>query len=95
MEKNMCARTVDVAHAYELWESDDGWRWYVLKKWQTPAKEAKNPYARWLCHVVSPQCPEGETGDVYVADILAHAYRVRETDTDSSESGRVSGWQGE
>lgn len=76
MEKNLCAKTVDRDHAYEVWQAGD-WTWYVLKKWQAPSKEAANPYARWFCDVVTPICPNGEMGDVYVRDIKSHAVRVR------------------
>ena len=76
--KNECAKTVTRANAYEVWQSFDGtWTWYVLKKWQTPEKEAANPYARWFCDVVTPICPNGEMGDTYVADIKQHARRIK------------------
>jgi len=55
---------------YEIWKSRDGsWTWYVLKKYQ---RDDDKPYARWYCKVVTPCCPDGEFGDVYVADILRH-----------------------
>jgi len=74
---NPCAKTVKRANAYEVWESKNGqWRWYVLKKWQSPEKEAKNPYARWFCDVVTPICPDGEMGDVYVSEIKQYAVRI-------------------
>jgi hypothetical protein len=74
MAKNLCAKTVKRDDAYEVWRSRDGsWTWYVLKKWQ--ADDAK-PYARWFCDVVSPFCPDGEMGDVYVSDIKSHAVKV-------------------
>lgn len=71
MPKNLCAKTVKRADAYEVWQSFDGsWTWHVLKKWQ--ANDDK-PYARWFCDVVTPICPNGELGDVYVSEIKANA----------------------
>ncbi len=75
MAKNLCAKTVDRDHAYEVWRSFDGsWTWYVLKKWQA---DDDKPYARWYCTVVTPIMPEGETGDVYVSEIKANARRIK------------------
>jgi hypothetical protein len=54
--------------AYEVW-SNGNWTYYVLKKYQSPEKEGKNPYARWYCMVTSPITPKGEYGDVYVATV--------------------------
>lgn len=48
---------------------NEEWRWEVLKAYQSREEELKNPFARWLCRVQSPMCPEGEEGDVYVKDI--------------------------
>jgi len=77
--KNLQAKTVTRDKAYEVWRSRDGsWTWYVLKKYQTPEKEAQNPYARWFCNVTSPFVdPAGETGDVYVKDIKSNARRIK------------------
>ena len=62
----------------EVWEdSQHGWKWEVYKKYQKPANEAKNPYARWYCKVYSPYVPEGEIGDTYVADIKKYALKVK------------------
>ena len=77
-EKNLCGKTVSRENAYEVWQSYDGtWTWYVLKKYQGPDKEAKNPYARWHCDVVTPYCPNGEIGDVYIKDIVNHARMIK------------------
>ena len=68
--KNSCAKTVKPEEAYEVWQSFDGrWTYYVLKKYQSPEKEAQNPYARWYCLVKSPIAPNGEYGDVYVSTV--------------------------
>ena len=57
---------------YEKWVYDH-WTWRVLKKYQSPEHEDKNPNARWFCLVTSKWCPEGEYGDVYVRDIVDQA----------------------
>jgi hypothetical protein len=72
--KNLCAKTRPLSNPYEVWESGDGWRWLVLKKWQ--ADDAK-PYARWFCFVTSPFCPDGEYGDTYVTDVTRYAHCVQ------------------
>src|SRR5207302_5892942 len=78
MPKNPCAKRVTPETAYEVWQSYDGrWTYFVLKKYQSPEKEANNPFARWLCNVVSPMTSErGDTGDVYVADIKRNAVKL-------------------
>jgi hypothetical protein len=63
----------------EVWSTPDGsWKWEVYKKYQKPANEAKNPYARWFCKVKSPFTPQGELGDVYIREIKSHAHKVFE-----------------
>lgn len=71
--KNECAKTRPASNPYEVWHDGD-WTWNVLKKWQ--ADDSK-PFARWFCNVVTPYCPDGELGDVYVADIKRQAVRIR------------------
>lgn len=80
MGKNLQGKTVTRETAYEIWQTPDGsWTWYVLKKYQTPEKEAENPYARWFCLVTSPFVGEsGEMGDVYVHEIKRYAKRIDE-----------------
>lgn len=76
--KNECGKTVTIDQAYETWKANF-WTWKVLKKYQTPEKEAANPYARWFCAVMSPFTHgQYELGDVYVNEIknTAHAERV-------------------
>src|SRR5947207_13698546 len=75
--QNPCAKTVKPEEAYEVWQSFDGsWTWYVLKKYQSPEKEATNLYARWYCMVQSPITPNGEYGDVYVATVKDGTHRI-------------------
>ena len=53
MSGNPCGKTRDVAEPYEVWKGPGGFEWRVLKKYQKPELEAKNPYARWYCAVKS------------------------------------------
>lgn len=71
--KNLCAKTVKRADAYEVWQAGD-WTWYVLKKWQA---DDNKPAARWFCDVVTPICPHGELGDVYAEEIMSNAVRIK------------------
>ena len=73
--KNICNKTRDKNHPYEIWMCDyhplfDGPVQYrVLKKYQTPEKEAQNPYASWFCATRSPATfGTWELGDGYVND---------------------------
>lgn len=67
---NPCGKTRPINNPYETWYALGGWEWRVLKKYQTPEKEAGNVYARWFCGVKSPYTyGEYELGDVYVVDI--------------------------
>lgn len=73
--KNLQAKTVTKENAYEIWQSrNNQWTWYVLKKWQA---DDNKPFARWFCLVTSPIVPEGEMGDVYVAEIKENAIRIK------------------
>ena len=75
--KNPCSKRVTPETAYEVWQSYNGsWTYFVLKKYQTPEKEASNLYARWYCLVQSPITPKGEYGDVYVATVKNGTHRV-------------------
>lgn len=72
--KNQCAKTVKRENAYEVWQTPDGTcTWYVLKKWQA---DDDKPFARWFCDVVTPVCPNGEMGDVYVSEIKGVARKI-------------------
>ena len=76
-EKNLCAKTRPLDNPYEVWVSHDGtWEWRILKKWQSPSKEANNPYARWFCAVKSPMTFGGwDYGDTYVKDVIENAIK--------------------
>ena len=70
MSKNLCGKTVKPENAYEVWQSFDGaWTYFVLKKYQSPEKEAQNPHARWYVFVKSPAYPNGWPEDGYVSAI--------------------------
>ena len=70
--KNECLKTRPKDQPYEVWQAGT-WTWYVLKKWQA---DDDKPYARWFCNVVTPICPDGEMGDVYVSEIKESATRI-------------------
>jgi hypothetical protein len=97
--KNTCNKTRPRGNPYEVWKSapygdpSDGqtWVWNVLKKWQSPDNEAKNPYARWFCDVHSPIVPNGEIGDTYVADIKKHAKLISTNYDPTPESDGMGG----
>lgn len=73
---NPCSKTRDVEEPYEIWEGN-GFEYRVLKKYQTPENEAKNPYARWFLATRSPYTfGSWEYGDGYVADVKRHAVKV-------------------
>lgn len=75
--KNECEKRRPKENPYEVWSTDDGsWKWYVLKKYQSEEGEKNNPYARWLCFVTSPFCPDGEYGDTYIHDIKKRAKKI-------------------
>jgi hypothetical protein len=75
--KNECGKLRPQDQPYEVWKSVDGsWTWNVLKKYQSPEKEAANEYARWFCFVTSPFSPDGDLGDVYVKEIRRQAVKV-------------------
>jgi len=84
MSKNLCSKTRDVNNPYEVYRSYllPDWEWRVLKKYQSPEGEAKNPFARWYCAVKSPNTflNSWEYGDTYIRDIIkeAGAYKVEQ-----------------
>ena len=90
--QNPCSKTVKPEQAYEVWQSYDGsWTYFVLKKYQSPEKEATNPYARWFCIVTSPSTSErGDWGDVYVATVKDGTHLIENplTHTDEQTTGK-------
>ncbi len=68
--KNLCGKMKTVNEPYEIYRNCDGFEWRVLKKYQTPEKEAANPYARWMVACKSPMTGGTyDMGDTYVRDI--------------------------
>jgi len=57
---------------------DKSWIWLVMKHYQKPKGEAKNPYARVMCRVLSPIVgyDRGELGDVYLREITESPYQL-------------------
>ena len=80
MSKNECGKMRDKENPYEVWKGN-GFEWRVLKKYQKPELEAKNPYARWFCAVSSPYTwGSFELGDVYVSEIKANGELIKDAD---------------
>ena len=80
MSKNECAKMRDKENPYEIWRGN-GFEWRVLKKYQKPELEAKNPYARWFCAVSSPWTHGSyDLGDVYVQEIKKYGVKVKDVD---------------
>jgi len=83
--KNPCGKTVSVDEPYEIYKDEielelagSGFEWRVLKKYQTPAKEAENRFARWFCAVRSPMTfGSWEMGDCYARDVKTYGERVK------------------
>jgi len=72
--KKECLKMREQENSCEVWTTLDGsWTWHVRKKWQADDDKA---YARWFCNVVTPFCPNGELGDVYVSEIKEQATKV-------------------
>jgi hypothetical protein len=76
-EKNLRDKIVKRADAYEVY-AGGGWVFHVRRHYQSTSAERANPYARVLCDVVSPACPDGETGDTYLSDIRGVLIRHRD-----------------
>ncbi len=62
-------KTVRVENPYAKFQHDN-WEWRVLKAYQSPEQERKNPNARWFCAVKSPHTGNSwEYGDTYIRNI--------------------------
>ena len=76
MSKNECAKTRKLDNPYEVYIGPNGFEWRVLKKYQKPEWEAKNPHARWFCGVKSDfTYGSFELGDVYVSEIKTYGVK--------------------
>lgn len=70
--KNEKAKTRGVNDPYEVYVAGD-WEWRVLKHYQSPEKEAANPYARTFCAVKGSGTFDGyDMGDTYIRDYAAY-----------------------
>ena len=72
MVKNLKAKTRKVEDPYEIYTDPrlPNWEWRVLKHYQTPENEKKNPYARVFCAVKSSATFDSwEYGDTYLTDL--------------------------
>ena len=84
--KNECAKTRKLEDPYEIWKCrmDMGFgdvidiEYRILKKYQTPKKEAENPLARWYTAAKSEATfGSWEYGDMYARDIKASGRRIK------------------
>lgn len=73
MARTTQGKTRDIEKPYEIWEGSlfgEKCEWRVLKKYQTPENEAKNPYAIWFVGAKSAMTyGSWEYGDTYIKDI--------------------------
>lgn len=75
-EKNEKGKTRKVNDPYETYQAGD-WEWRVLKHYQAPNAEKRNPYARVFCAVKSPMTHGSyDMGDTYLRDIQRSAVLV-------------------
>jgi hypothetical protein len=59
---------------YEIWQSPlTGWKWYVLKFYQSYENTLENPYGRVFCDVYGDF---HEMGDTYYRDIRDNAVLI-------------------
>ena len=77
MEKKLTtSERLDRVKPIEVYANPDrSWIWEVYRHYQKPKNEAKNPYARVFCRVLSPIVgyTRGEIGDVYIREIQKYA----------------------
>ena len=83
---NPCSKTRKLEDPYEVWKCrmDMGFgdiiniEYRILKKYQSPIKEAENPFARWFTAAKSEATfGSWEYGDTYVRDIISSGRRVQ------------------
>ena len=71
--------TRDIENPIEVWKGPENFEWRILRKYESPENEAKNPTATWFCAVKSNiTYGDFEYGDVYVSEIKA--YGTKEQD---------------
>jgi hypothetical protein len=78
MGKNLQAKTRKVNEPYEVYVNEAaGFEWRILKHYQSPEKEAANPYARTFCAVKGPGTWDGyDMGDTYIKDYVTYGRRI-------------------
>ncbi|MAH51408.1 hypothetical protein CMI37_36670 [Candidatus Pacearchaeota archaeon] len=82
---NPCGKTRKLEDPYEVWNCrmEIGFEvlnieYRVLKKYQSPKKEAENPFARWFTAAKSEATfGSWEYGDTYVRDIVSSGRRTQ------------------
>tara|TARA_Y100001968_G_C19300946_1_gene689013 strand:+ start:672 stop:920 length:249 start_codon:yes stop_codon:yes gene_type:complete len=78
---NPCSKTRELENPYEVWECSTPFgviEYRVLKKYQSPKKEAENSFARWFTAAKSEATfGRWEYGDTYVRDILSSGRRIK------------------
>lgn len=76
--KNPFGKTVKKENAYEVWvDARTDFQYLVLKKNQTPEKEALNPFASWEMATRSPYTfGSWELGAGYVKDVKPYARKL-------------------
>jgi len=81
MSRNPFGKTREVSEPYAIYKNFQGWTWKVVKTYQMPKNEAKNPYARWKVACTSPLSQsDGTVGrDTYARDILSNGYLLEAT----------------
>ena len=82
-ETNECGKTRPVDNPYETWVGHGGslgeMEFRVLKKYQRPSLEAKNPHARWFVAAKSDATyGSWEYGDTYVSEIKSFCKQIEE-----------------
>jgi hypothetical protein len=79
-KNNPCSKTRELDNPYEVWECSTPFgvvEYRVLKKYQSPKKEAENSFARWFTAAKSEATfGRWEYGDIYVRDIVSTGRRL-------------------
>ena len=75
--KNLIGKKRDINNPYAVFKTLDGAHTVkVLKAYQNPSKENKNPYAKWLIAANSPFSYGYDIGDNYIDSIFRNNYRL-------------------